>query len=131
MANCIGPYMDLSFLKSPGKMYVASITWMNFRYLNFSSYFFIYFFLVDSWFNGAFLFFEQTDTCLAIEAKHMRRWEFDSISQAAKGITSWFLGIPSECSLLKQQLNCWFSKRLMWRSRWSYWIHGRITYISF
>ncbi|KAL7600016.1 hypothetical protein Lser_V15G24956 [Lactuca serriola] len=47
----------------------------------------------------------QTDTCLAIEAKHMRRWEFDSISQAAKGITSWFPGTPSECSLLKQQLN--------------------------
>ncbi|KAI3774883.1 hypothetical protein L1987_49446 [Smallanthus sonchifolius] len=47
----------------------------------------------------------QTDTSLAIEAKCMRRWEFDSISQAAKGITSWFPGTPRERFLLKNKLN--------------------------
>ncbi|KAI7729253.1 hypothetical protein M8C21_002192 [Ambrosia artemisiifolia] len=47
----------------------------------------------------------QTDTSLAIEAKYMRRWEFDSISQADKGITSWFPGTPRERFLLKNKLN--------------------------
>ncbi|KAF5787300.1 hypothetical protein HanXRQr2_Chr10g0451201 [Helianthus annuus] len=47
----------------------------------------------------------QTDTSLAIEAKYMRRWEFDSISQAAKGITSWFPGTPRERFLLNDKLN--------------------------
>ncbi|KAI7733784.1 hypothetical protein M8C21_027120, partial [Ambrosia artemisiifolia] len=46
-----------------------------------------------------------TDTSLAIEAKHMRRWEFDSIAQAANGITSWFLGTPYERLLLEHHLN--------------------------
>ncbi|KAK9048562.1 hypothetical protein SSX86_032472 [Deinandra increscens subsp. villosa] len=46
----------------------------------------------------------QTDTSLAIEAKCMRRWEFDSISQAAKGIPSWFPGTPRERFLLKNKL---------------------------
>ncbi|XP_076915966.1 uncharacterized protein LOC143575487 [Bidens hawaiensis] len=47
----------------------------------------------------------QTDTYLAIEAKHMRRWEFDSISQAANGVNSWFPGTPRERFLMKSKLN--------------------------
>ncbi|XP_024959745.1 uncharacterized protein LOC112500486 [Cynara cardunculus var. scolymus] len=47
----------------------------------------------------------QTATSLAIEAKYMRRWEFDSIAQAATGITSWFPGTPYERLLLEQHLN--------------------------
>ncbi|KAI7744253.1 hypothetical protein M8C21_021159 [Ambrosia artemisiifolia] len=31
----------------------------------------------------------QTDTSLAIEAKYMKRWEFDSINQAVKRINTW------------------------------------------
>ncbi|KAG2716896.1 hypothetical protein I3760_03G149100 [Carya illinoinensis] len=47
----------------------------------------------------------QTDTCLAIEAKVMQRWEFDTIAQAASSISSWFLGTPSEKKLLKEYLD--------------------------
>ncbi|KAJ9560913.1 hypothetical protein OSB04_006073 [Centaurea solstitialis] len=47
----------------------------------------------------------QTDTSLALEAKYMKRWEFDSIAQAAKGITSWFPGTPHERYLLEEHLN--------------------------
>ncbi|XP_014518967.1 uncharacterized protein LOC106776134 isoform X4 [Vigna radiata var. radiata] len=47
----------------------------------------------------------QTDTSLAIEAKLMKRWEFDSISQAAKCMSSWFSGTPSEQMLLKEHLD--------------------------
>ncbi|KAI3703984.1 hypothetical protein L1987_74185 [Smallanthus sonchifolius] len=47
----------------------------------------------------------QTDTSLALEAKDMRRWEFDSIAQAARAITSWFLGTPYERLLLEHHLN--------------------------
>ncbi|XP_076928278.1 uncharacterized protein LOC143592195 [Bidens hawaiensis] len=47
----------------------------------------------------------QTDTSLAIEAKHMNRWEFDSISQAANGVNSWFPGTPRERFLMKSKLN--------------------------
>ncbi|KAL4555466.1 hypothetical protein LXL04_038085 [Taraxacum kok-saghyz] len=47
----------------------------------------------------------QTDTSLAIEAKYMKRWEFDSISQSVKCITSWFPGTLHEQSLLKDHLN--------------------------
>ncbi|KAL4568001.1 hypothetical protein LXL04_023600 [Taraxacum kok-saghyz] len=46
----------------------------------------------------------QTDTSLAIEAKYMKRWEFDSISQSVKCITSWFPGTLHEQSLLKDHL---------------------------
>ncbi|KAJ9551617.1 hypothetical protein OSB04_015662 [Centaurea solstitialis] len=48
---------------------------------------------------------QQTATSLAIEARYMRRWEFDSIAQAATAITSWFPGTPYERVLLEQQLN--------------------------
>ncbi|CAA0816048.1 Unknown protein [Striga hermonthica] len=46
-----------------------------------------------------------TDTSLAIEAKIMRRWEFDSISQASKTIRSWFPGTLSDRILLKEHLD--------------------------
>ncbi|KAG8364558.1 hypothetical protein BUALT_Bualt18G0009600 [Buddleja alternifolia] len=47
----------------------------------------------------------QTDTSLTIEAKFMRRWEFDSIAQAARCISSWFPGTLDEQSLLKDHLD--------------------------
>ncbi|XWS47394.1 hypothetical protein CRYUN_Cryun14cG0148500 [Craigia yunnanensis] len=47
----------------------------------------------------------QTDTSLAIEAKFMRRWEFDSIDQAASCISSWFSGTFSEQHRLKEYLD--------------------------
>ncbi|XP_073280019.1 uncharacterized protein [Primulina huaijiensis] len=47
----------------------------------------------------------QTDTSLAIEAKVMRRWEFDSITQAVKCISSWFHGTMSEHILLNDYLD--------------------------
>ncbi|KAM0955837.1 hypothetical protein ACFX15_023536 [Malus domestica] len=47
----------------------------------------------------------QTDTSLAIEAKSMQRWEFDSIAQAASCISSWFSGTISEQLQLKEHLN--------------------------
>lgn len=48
---------------------------------------------------------EQSDTSLAIEAKYMRRWEFDSIAEAAKGIAVWFPGTLRERFLLEEQLD--------------------------
>ncbi|KAI3465607.1 hypothetical protein Pfo_022270 [Paulownia fortunei] len=47
----------------------------------------------------------QTDTSLAIEAKVMRRWEFDSIAQAVRSISSWFPGTLNEQILLKEHLD--------------------------
>lgn len=47
----------------------------------------------------------QTDTSLAIEAKFMKRWEFDSIAQAASYISSWFSGTHDERFLLKDYLD--------------------------
>ncbi|KAK6142439.1 hypothetical protein DH2020_022787 [Rehmannia glutinosa] len=47
----------------------------------------------------------QTDTSLAIEAKVMRRWEFDSIAQAARSISTWFPGTLHEQFLLKEHLD--------------------------
>ncbi|KAL2483191.1 hypothetical protein Fot_44635 [Forsythia ovata] len=47
----------------------------------------------------------QTDTSLAIEAKFMRRWEFDSIGQAVKCMSSWFPGTRNEQILLKDYLD--------------------------
>lgn len=46
----------------------------------------------------------QTDTSLAVEAKLMNRWEFDSITQAARFISSWYPGTSSEQILLKEYL---------------------------
>ncbi|XP_061363933.1 uncharacterized protein LOC133307438 [Gastrolobium bilobum] len=47
----------------------------------------------------------QTDTSLAIEAKLMKRWEFDSIAQAVSCMSSWFSGTLSEQLLLKEHLD--------------------------
>lgn len=61
-------------------------------------------------FLSVFMQYEQTDTCLALEAKSMRRWEFDSIAQAAKCITLWLPGTPFERLLLEQHLNSMIGK---------------------
>ncbi|KAK1439801.1 hypothetical protein QVD17_05622 [Tagetes erecta] len=47
----------------------------------------------------------QTDTSLAIEAKYMKRWEFDSINQAARCIHTWFPGTLRERYLLQEHLD--------------------------
>ncbi|VFQ89455.1 unnamed protein product [Cuscuta campestris] len=47
----------------------------------------------------------QTDTSFALEAKFMRRWEFDSMTQAASCLHSWFSGTDVEKSTLKEYLN--------------------------
>lgn len=47
----------------------------------------------------------QTDTSLAIEATLMKRWEFDSIAQAASCLSSWFSGTHNEHLLLKEYLD--------------------------
>ncbi|GJX25881.1 hypothetical protein Tco_0232177 [Tanacetum coccineum] len=47
----------------------------------------------------------QTYTSLAIESKFMKRWEFDSIAQAAKGLMLWFPGTLYEAILLEHHLN--------------------------
>ncbi|CAI9787589.1 unnamed protein product [Fraxinus pennsylvanica] len=47
----------------------------------------------------------QTDTSLAIEAKFMRRWEFDSIEQAVRCMSSWFPGTPNEQTFVKDYLD--------------------------
>ncbi|CAH8389300.1 unnamed protein product [Eruca vesicaria subsp. sativa] len=46
----------------------------------------------------------QTDTSLAIEAKLMRRWEFDSIDQAVTNMSQWFSGTKTERSCLREHL---------------------------
>lgn len=50
------------------------------------------------------LSFMQTDTSLAIEAKLMRRWEFESIDQAVTNMSQWFSGSKSERSCLREYL---------------------------
>ena len=47
----------------------------------------------------------QTDTSLAIEAKLMRRWEFESIDQAVKNISQWFSGLEAEEFCLSEYLD--------------------------
>ncbi|KAL8478224.1 hypothetical protein ACS0TY_030210 [Phlomoides rotata] len=47
----------------------------------------------------------QTDTSLAVEAKVMRRWEFDSIAQASRSISTWFPGTLHERGLLRDHLD--------------------------
>ncbi|XP_021274853.1 uncharacterized protein LOC110409729 [Herrania umbratica] len=65
---------------------VFEVTWSNVRGLNYLNEL-------------------QTDTSLAIEAKFMRRWEFDSIDQAARSMSSWFSGTFSEQCRLKEYLD--------------------------
>ncbi|CAH2059692.1 unnamed protein product, partial [Thlaspi arvense] len=47
----------------------------------------------------------QTDTSLAIEAKLMRRWEFESIDQAVASMPQWFSGSKAERSCLREYLD--------------------------
>ncbi|XP_043693394.1 uncharacterized protein LOC122643888 isoform X2 [Telopea speciosissima] len=47
----------------------------------------------------------QTDTSMAIEAKLMKRWEFDSIQKATASVSAWFSGTQSEQNLLKEYLS--------------------------
>ena len=42
---------------------------------------------------------------MVVEAKIMKRWEFDSVNQASSLITSWFSGNYSECQILQDYLN--------------------------
>ncbi|XP_022759015.1 uncharacterized protein LOC111305600 isoform X2 [Durio zibethinus] len=65
---------------------VFEVTWSNVRGLNYLNEL-------------------QTDTFLAIEAKFMRRWEFDSIDQAVSCISLWFSGTFSEQLRLKEYLD--------------------------
>ncbi|CAH9118390.1 unnamed protein product [Cuscuta epithymum] len=47
----------------------------------------------------------QTDASFALEAKFMRRWEFDSMTQAARCIRSWFSGTHAERSTMTEYLD--------------------------
>ncbi|KAL5211816.1 hypothetical protein ABZP36_022663 [Zizania latifolia] len=47
----------------------------------------------------------QTDTSMVVEAKTMKRWEFESVNHASSLITSWFSENYSECQLLQDYLN--------------------------
>ncbi|XP_043689458.1 uncharacterized protein LOC122640359 isoform X1 [Telopea speciosissima] len=47
----------------------------------------------------------QTDTSVALEAKFMKRWEFDSVQQAAASVSAWFSGTQSEHILLQEYLS--------------------------
>ncbi|KAF3794150.1 hypothetical protein EJ110_NYTH08213 [Nymphaea thermarum] len=38
----------------------------------------------------------QTDTSLALEVKHMKKWEFNTVEQASSCISLWFSGTDSE-----------------------------------
>jgi hypothetical protein len=42
---------------------------------------------------------------MVVEAKIMKRWEFDSVNQASSLISSWFSGNYSECQILQDYLN--------------------------
>ncbi|KAL5729821.1 hypothetical protein ACHQM5_002718 [Ranunculus cassubicifolius] len=47
----------------------------------------------------------QTDTSMALEAKFMKRWEFDSIEHAMSCICIWFSGTYNERLLLQEYLD--------------------------
>lgn len=47
----------------------------------------------------------QIDTSLAIEAKLMRRWEFESIDHAVTNMSQWFSGSKPEGSCLMEYLD--------------------------
>ncbi|THU70237.1 hypothetical protein C4D60_Mb08t22890 [Musa balbisiana] len=46
----------------------------------------------------------KTDTSMALEAKLMKRWEFDSIEQSCSCISSWYTGTCNEINLLREYL---------------------------
>ncbi|ONK76661.1 uncharacterized protein A4U43_C03F30700 [Asparagus officinalis] len=47
----------------------------------------------------------QTDTSMALEAKSMKRWEFDSVEQASSLMFLWFSGTYNECIILQEYLD--------------------------
>ncbi|KAJ3677054.1 hypothetical protein LUZ60_002778 [Juncus effusus] len=48
----------------------------------------------------------QTDTSMAMEAKYMKRWEFDSVEQASMFVSSWYIfGTDFEVKLLQEYLD--------------------------
>lgn len=47
----------------------------------------------------------QTDTSMALEARSMRRWEFDSTEQASNCIALWYSGSYYECLILQEYLD--------------------------
>ncbi|KAL4184987.1 hypothetical protein AMTRI_Chr10g228340 [Amborella trichopoda] len=59
----------------------------------------------------------QTDTSVALEVKHMRKWEFDSIEQASVRVFTWFSGTFHEACFLKDYLNEMSDKIMPFRSR--------------
>ncbi|KAK8925938.1 hypothetical protein KSP39_PZI013703 [Platanthera zijinensis] len=46
----------------------------------------------------------QTDTCMALEVKFMKKWEFDSIEQVSDCMNSWFSGTDNERVILQEYL---------------------------
>lgn len=46
----------------------------------------------------------QTDTSIAIETRHMRKWEFFSVDEALNSTYLWFSGTPSEMQRLQSNL---------------------------
>lgn len=104
--NCIELCMALLYLKLHGPVFVVLTTIMSFRYLISLARFLLFsqitVYTIIYW---VISFVLQTDTSLAIEAKLMKRWEFDSIAQAAGCMSSWFSGTPSEKLLLKEHLD--------------------------
>ncbi|CAN6462754.1 unnamed protein product [Victoria cruziana] len=55
----------------------------------------------------------QTNTTLALEVKHMKKWEFNTVEQASSSISLWFSGTDSEIrsfvfslELLSNQVSC-------------------------
>lgn len=97
--------MALLSSKFHGAMFEALTTWMSFRYYCFYMLHTLYVVHLNVVCVLQFSCLLQTDTSLAIEAKVMQRWEFDSIAQAASSISSWFLGTLSEQLLLKEYLD--------------------------
>lgn len=94
---------------------VFEVEWTDIRGINYfnellvlqslwqACYFFSVYYLYYMYWFISFIF--QTDTSLAIEAKQMKRWEFDNITQAASFMPSWFSGTLSEQLLLKEHLD--------------------------
>ncbi|GAB4830232.1 hypothetical protein Ancab_019874 [Ancistrocladus abbreviatus] len=46
----------------------------------------------------------QSDTTMALEVRHMRKWEFNGIKQASRCISSWFSGTTDEMETLQRCL---------------------------
>lgn len=93
---------------------VFEVAWSNvcgINYLNELQVLIIFLYVLNHacifcmWNNYLCLFSLQIDTSLYIEAKVMKRWEFDNIAQAANCMSSWFSGTISEQLQLKEHLD--------------------------